>query len=222
LLFDGSTSGDGNIFAVDSGNQGNGTTLVGFLDSGVNRLALTGQPEYLAASPAVGGMKLNDSGSLLYVPVFSNVPYLTPTSSENFVDVYDVQRNELKERLLFSEQFPTSTQAMNAMAIDLTGQNIFSITHTGLTIATLDAVPLSIGSITPSTATRGSSVVIRGSGFSHSTTANFNGTPANLSFVDANTLRATVPASLASGAVSIDLSDPDGFTYSLDSAFTAN
>lgn len=222
LLFDGSTSGDGNIFAVDSGNQGNGTTLVGFVDSGVNRVALTGQPEYLAASPAVGGMKLNDSGSLLYVPVFSNVPYLTPTNSENFVDLYDVQRNELKERLLFSEQFPTSTQAMNAMAIDLTGQNIFLITHSGLTIATLDAVPLSIGSITPSTATRGSSVVIRGSGFSHSTTANFNGTPANLSFVDGNTLRATIPASLASGPVSIDLSDPDGFTYSLDSAFTAN
>jgi DNA-binding beta-propeller fold protein YncE len=222
LLFDGSTSGDGNVFSVDSGNTATGTTTVGFVDSAVDRTALTGQPEYLAASPAVGGMKLNDSGSLLYVPVFANVPFVTPTPSENFVDIYDVQRNELKERVVFSEQFPSSTQVMNAMALDITGQNIFLITPTGLTIATLDAVPLSVGSMTPSTLHAGSTITIRGSGFSHSTTATFNGTQANLTFVDQDTLQATVPSSLVTGAVSINLTDPDGFSYSLDSAFTVN
>jgi len=40
--------------------------------------------------------------------------------------------------------------------------------------------------------------------------------------LDQDTLQATVPSSLAAGAVSISLSDPDGFTYSLDSAFTIN
>lgn len=212
---DGSSSGDGNVFAVNYGNYNNygGGTVIGFVDTAVHSIALTGLPEYLAAFTAVGGIKLNDSGSLLCSP-------FAATTSGSFVDIYDVQRNELKERILFPEQF--SSKAMNAMALDTTGQNIFLITNTGLTIATLDAVPLSVGSVTPSTMNAGASITIRGSGFTKSTTATFNGAHVTLTFVDQDTLQATVPSSLATGAVSISLSDPDGFTYSLDSAFTIN
>jgi DNA-binding beta-propeller fold protein YncE len=215
---DGSTSGDGNVFAANYGSFGNspGDTVIAFLDSAVNNRGLTRLPEYLAAFTPVGGMKLNDSGSLLYLPA------VAPTISENLVDIYDVQRNELKERISFSQQFPSAAQTVNIMALDTTGQNIFLITQTGLTMATLDAVPLSVGSITPSTAHAGGSITVRGSGFSHSTTATFNGVAASLTFVDGDTLQATVPSSLAAGAVSISLSDPDGFTYSLDSALTIN
>lgn len=215
---DASTSGDGNVFAVNYGGYGNtgGDTVIGFVNSGVSNIALTGLSEYLADFTPVGGLKLNDSGSLLYVPAFD------ATTSETLVDIYDVQRNGLKERVLFSEQLPSPAQTMNAMALDTTGQNIFLITKTGLTVATLDAVPLSVGSVTPSTVNAGSNITIRGSGFTKSTTATFNATQVTLTFVDQDTLQATVPSSLAAGAVSISLSDPDGFTYSVDSAFTIN
>src|SRR5579872_696150 len=215
---DGSTSGDGNVFAANYGNFGNspGDTVIAFLDSAVNNRGLTRLPEYLAAFSPVGGMKLNDSGSLLYLPA------VAPEISESLVDIYDVQRNELKERISFSQKFGSAAQTMSTMALDTTGQNIFLITQTGLTIATLDAVPLSVGSITPSTAHAGGSVTIRGSGFSQSTTAAFNGQQASVTFVDPDTLQATIPSSLAAGAVSVSLSDPDGFSYSLDSALTIN
>jgi hypothetical protein len=105
------------------------------------------------------------------------------------------------------------------MAIDETGQRIFLITNKGLTIAQLDSVPLSIGSVTPASGPAGTQVKIRGSGFVQGTTANANGMSAAVSYVDADTLQVTLPA-LPAGAVQITITNPDGQSYTLDDAFT--
>jgi uncharacterized protein (DUF2345 family) len=83
----------------------------------------------------------------------------------------------------------------------------------------LFAAPLSVGSITPATGAAGTQITLRGSGFIEGTTARLNGTAAPVTFVDVDTLQLAVP-SLPSGAVQIQLANPDGSTYSLDDAFT--
>jgi hypothetical protein len=106
------------------------------------------------------------------------------------------------------------------LAIDATGQHLYMITNKGLTVAELDAVPLSIGSVTPATGPAGTQVKVRGSGFLPGMTASTNGVAAAVSYVDADTLQLTIP-SLPVGAVQITLKNPDGQTYVLDDAYTA-
>jgi len=165
------------------------------------------------------GIKLNDAGSLAYVGVFFNIPIVNSTFSQDYVDIYDVQHHELRERVFLAEKFLPQEAAQNALAIDPTGQNIFMLTTSGLTIVTLDSVPLSIGSVTPNSGAGGTAITIRGSGFTQQTTATCNGIAVTITFVDADTLDLGLPASLASGPVSITLANPDGSTYNLDVAF---
>lgn len=220
---DACVSGDGNAIAGDVEDGIDFfSTIVNFFDSSEDSLAHTGLPQYLDATPVVPGMKLNAAGSLAYVPVTVNVPSEAGASPVSAVDIYDVQRNQLRERVLLNQQFPAPSGLPNAMAVDSTGQNIFLITETGLNIVTLDSVPLSIGHVTPNTGTAGTSITIRGSGFTTGTKATLNGTAASVTFVDANTLEATVPASLSSGPVSITLINPDGSNYLLDDFFVIN
>jgi YVTN family beta-propeller protein len=222
-LTDAAASGDGNVFAATAeGLYGNSVMAVSFVDASVHALSMAGLPEYLYSTPAVQGMKFNDAGSLLYVPVVASVPTEGTAFPQNAIDIFDVSQNQLRERVLLSEQFAPQLQALTNLAIDPTGQNIFLITETGLTIATLDAVPLSVGSVTPLSGSAGTTVTIRGSGFSSTTKAMFNGTTSSVTFVDADTLQATIPSSLAAGPVSVTLNDSDGFTYTLDAAFNVN
>jgi hypothetical protein len=147
--------------------------------------------------------KLNDSGSLLYFPFTT------------FVDIMDVKQGVLRRRVTLTEQI---AQVLDAMTVDLTGQNIFLITNKGLTIVQLDAVPISIGSVAPTSASSGSQIAIRGSGFVQGLTAVLDGKPASVTFVDADTLQVTVPT-LSPGSVQIQLQNPDGAAYALDNAF---
>ncbi|HEV2617499.1 MAG TPA: IPT/TIG domain-containing protein [Candidatus Acidoferrales bacterium] len=220
---DATVSGDGNVMATDvTGGMDFVSTVVDCFDPSTNFLSHTGLPQYLDAVPAVSGMKLNLAGSLVYVPVTLSIPTGGARSSESAVDIYDVRRNQLRERVLLTQQFPVPTGLPNAMAVDSTGQKVFLITKTGLTIVTLDVVPLSIGYVTPNTGAAGTTITVRGSGFTQATAATFNGTAATVTFVDANTLQATVPASLSSGSVSVTLTNPDRSTYTLENVFTVN
>lgn len=220
--FEVAASGDGNVFVSDGLARAFETSL-NLFDPAARLISVTGLPEYLDATPALSGIKLNDSGSLAYVGVTPSVvtepPAIDPRS---FVDIYDVQHHELRERIFLSEQFLPQEAAQNGLAIDGTGQNLFLLTKAGLTIVSLDSVPLSIGSITPTVGSAGATVILRGSGFSQLTTAMCNGATAKATFVDTDTLQVSLPASLPAGPVSISLSNPDGSTYTLDVAFTVN
>jgi hypothetical protein len=222
--FEVAASGDGNVFASDTNAPPPlvSATSVSFFDGSANMLAVTGLPEYLAATPALEGIKLNDAGSLAYVGDFLNIPVAGPTVNQDFVDIFDVRHGDLRERVYLSEQFLPEEQAQNGLAIDRTGQNIFLLTSTGLTIVTLDNVPLSIGSLSPTSGASGSTISIRGSGFTQQTTATCNGSNATVTFVDADTLQLALPGSLAKGPVSITLANPDGSTYNLDAVFNVN
>jgi hypothetical protein len=216
-------SGDGDVFTSDGlAPTPSSATSLSFFDSYANLIAVTGSPEYLDATPALTGIKLNDAGSLAYDGVFFNIPIADSTCSQDFVDIYDVHYLEIRERLLLAEKFLPEETTQNGLAIDPAGQNIFLLTTSGLTIVTLDSVPLSIGSVTPNSGASGSTILIRGSGFTPQTTATCNGTPATLTFVDVETPQLLLPASLSSGPASIALANPDGSTYNLDAAVHVN
>jgi hypothetical protein len=61
-------------------------------------------------------------------------------------------------------------------------------------------------------------VTISGSGFEPATAVTVGGAPVSTTFVDANTLRVTIP-SLNSGTAQISISNASGDSYSLDNAF---
>jgi hypothetical protein len=116
------------------------------------------------------------------------------------------------------------------LATDETGQGLFAITssdgtaqNAALTIIQLAAVPLGIGSITPSTvaASGGTTLTIRGSGFQSATTISINGKSASATFKDASTLLVVTPA-LTAGPQQITITNPDGESVSLDAARIAN
>jgi len=225
FLSDGSASGDGNVFAIDmAGGAGFASTTVQFLDQQTNLLGHSGLPEFMDALP-VRGMMLNDAGSLAYVPVTASIPTEGASFSESAIDIYDVAHNELRERVLLAETLsrpPSTATVWSGAAIDPSGSSVFLLTNKGLTVVTLDVVPLSIGSIAPRQGSAGTSVTIRGSGFAQGITGSFGTTSGSVLFVDSDTLQATIPPTLPTGPVSITLTNPDGSTYKLDDAFTVN
>jgi DNA-binding beta-propeller fold protein YncE len=202
FVTDSAVSGDGHVLsAIRSGavpSQG-----IRFMDTQMNIVGTGGLPEFLNQTYAQGE-RLHDSGSLEYVPF------------QQGIDIFDVHHGDLRERLLFTQQL--SSNIVHPMALDETGGRIFLITNTGLTIAQLDSVPLSIGSVSPGSGAAGTQVTLRGSGFVPGAAATANGIAATVSFVDADTLNVTLP-SLPAGAVQITLTNSDGQTYSLDDAY---
>ncbi len=150
--------------------------------------------------------KLNDSGSLYYLPY------------PEFFDIVDVQHEALRMRFSLAEQISNTA---TPLAIDSGGRHIYLLTDKGLTIVDLGEAPLSIGHLTPTTASPGTQVTVRGSGFASTTTATVGGQSASVTFTDENTLTLTVP-SAPSGLANIVLTNSDGTSYTLQSAITIN
>ena len=194
---------DGNVFAINNAAEISDFPFPIFFDSQLNQISQLGIESIFAALNQPG-TAVHDSGALLY------------SSTDLGVDIIDVRHGALAERILFNEQ---DAFLSGSLVVDDPGEKIFLITNAGLTIIELDAVPLSIGSVTPSSGSSGTVVQVRGSGFQAATTASFNGTTAATKFVDADTLQVTVP-SITSGPVQIILLNPDGTSYKLDAAYT--
>jgi hypothetical protein len=110
--------------------------------------------------------------------------------------------------------------ALGPMALDETGQRIFLITNTGITVAQLAQEPLSLASATPAAAAPGTQITIRGSGFESGATVSFGDVLATATYVDADTLQVIVPA-MSPGPVRITVTNADGGKYSYDALFTA-
>lgn len=144
--------------------------------------------------------QLNVSGSLYFLP------------HPNLVDVIDVQHGTLRLRFSLTETIPNVT---TPIAVDSGGQYIYLVTNKGLTIVNLGQALLSIGSVNPLSASPGTLVAVRGSGFAASVSATVGGHAATVSFVDQNTLTLTVP-SVAPGPSDVVLSNSNGTTYTLE------
>jgi IPT/TIG domain len=150
--------------------------------------------------------KLNDSGSLYYLPY--------PTA----FDIVDVQHGTLRMRFSLSE---TVSDTAVPMAIDSGGEFIYLLTNKGLTVVDLGNAPLSIGSLSQNPAAPGAKITVRGSGFNSSTAATVAGKTASVAYTDENTLTLTVPAA-PSGPADIVLQNGDGTAYTLESGLTVN
>jgi hypothetical protein len=194
---------DGNVFAINNDPDYSGFPFPMFVNPQLNQISQLGI-ESLFAAVNQPGMALHDSGALLY------------SSTDLGVDIIDVPHGALAERILLNEQ---DAFLSGSLAVDETGQSIFLVTNAGLTIIELDAVPLSIGSLTPTSGGSGTVIQVRGSGFQAGTTATLNGTAAATRFLDGDTLQITIP-SIGSGPVAVTLSNPDGTSYELDGAFS--
>jgi len=196
---------DGTYGAALSGDGKTGASAPVFTDNAANVLGRVAKPDiYYSgigtptwAIQPLQQPQFNDSGSLFFI------------AYPNFIDIIDVQHSTLRMRFSLSE---TVTNTATPIAVDPGGRVIYLITNQGLTIVDLGEAPLSIGWITPTTASVGAEVEIRGSGFNSSTTATVGGQAAAVSVADENTLTIIVP-NLSSGPATIILTNSDGTTY---------
>jgi YVTN family beta-propeller protein len=161
------------------------------------------------------GIRMNSSGSLLYQP---QQQVVSSNGATLGVDIFDTHTGRLLTRVALPDPLEPG---FGPMAIDETGGKLFLISSTGLTIAQLSQIPLTVATVNPSTGSAGTTVTISGSGFESGATVTFgtaSTTPAT--FVDGNTLQVQVPT-IAAGAARVTVTNPDGRTYSFDDAFTA-
>lgn len=154
----------------------------------------------------VFGEKLNPSGSLLFYP------------QDSGVDIFDTHTGRLVRHLVLPDPIPANS---GAMALDETGTKMFLISKTGITIAQLFQAPLSLATVNPAAGAQGTTVLLRGSGFQNGAVVTFGAIQVSATFVDSNTLQATVPI-LPTGPIRVSIKNPDGHQYSLDDAYTVN
>jgi len=162
---------------------------------------------------SIGGAKFSPSGSLFFLP---QAPF-GGVSIARSVDVFDVHRQRLVLQIALPEPLVSS---LNSMCMDETGSKLFAISQSGITVAQLASVPLSIASVSPTSASPGSTITIRGSGFANGAKVNFQNTEVQATVVDANTINVMSPL-LPTGPVRLTVVNPDGSQYSLDAAYTA-
>ena len=96
---------------------------------------------------------------------------------------------------------------------------MFLTSVTGVTIVELNQLPLSLATVNPSVGASGTTVKLRGSGFVGGAVATFGTIQATTTFVDSNTLQATVPT-MPAGPLRVTVTNPDGHEYTFDDAFT--
>lgn len=189
---------DGNIFAASFGT----------LNTQMSQLSIMAYEPYADSGTQslhnVTGEKLNPSGSLLFVP------------QDTGVDIFDVHTGRLAQHVAILDGIPLDT---GAMALDETGTKMFLITNSGITIAQLFQAPLSLASANPVAGSQGTQVTLRGSGFQNGANVLFGTSQAATTYVDAETLTATVPA-MSAGPVRITVKNPGGQIYNFDDAFT--
>jgi IPT/TIG domain-containing protein len=144
------------------------------------------------------------------------------------VDILDTYTGRLRLRIFLPEPLATLSTDIDALhgaflTVDETGQRIFALTTSGLTIVQLANVPLAIGTISPTStpAAGGATLTIRGSGFQSGATVTIDGKSAAATFVDINTVTVTTPP-LTAGPQQILITNPSGESYTLHAAFTAN
>jgi hypothetical protein len=198
-------SGDGNIAAVSNGfSDPSGNALGSLARPAVQYPGTTVTPYPLNNYPmnTLKRPRLNTSGSLYY------------WTYPNWFEIFDVQKGTLRLRFSLSE---TIEDVETPLAVDPSGTLVFLITGAGLTVVDLGTAPLSIGYLSSTTATAGTTVQLRGSGFTAGITAALGGQSASVTFTDANTLTLTVPT-LSSGPHDLTLIRPDGASYTFASA----
>lgn len=163
-------------------------------------------------------MAIHRSGALTYEPFLDGPPPAAPpaTGIHSGSDIRDAHTGQLRLRVYLPEAFAMLNTDIDGLhggflTTDENGQRLFALTTSGLTIVQLASVPLGIGALSPllRSASGGTAVTIRGSGFQTGIQATLGGKTAKVTVNDMNTLILTVPA-LSSGPQQLVLTNPDG------------
>ncbi|PYT48250.1 MAG: hypothetical protein DMG44_15585 [Acidobacteria bacterium] len=224
--FDLNAASDGTTFAL----QANGGTEIRSSDLSLAAVPASAELTQIPGRVFVPGLTLHPSGALLYQPFLTGAP--GSAGVKGGVDILDAHSGALRLRIVLPQQLMTDVDGLHGsfLATDENGQRLFAITssdgsaqHAALTVIQLAGVPLGIGTISPATASAsgGTTLTIRGSGFQSATTVSINGKAATISFKDMNTLTVVTP-SLAAGSLQLTITNPDGESVSLDAAITVN
>jgi hypothetical protein len=174
----------------------------------------------------VPGLALHPSGALLYQPFLTGGP--GSAGVKGGVDILDSHSGVLRLWIFLPQQLMTDVDGLHGsfLATDENGERLFAITssdgaaqHAALSIVHLASVPLGIGSVSPLTvsASGGTTVTLRGSGFQSATAVSINGKPASVSFKSVNMLTVVTP-SLTPDPQCITITNPDGETIGLEAA----
>jgi len=223
---DGAISGDGNVAVavpVEAATPIFGSGAVGFFDSQLDITAIEARPDFAPAQSSTG-VDFEQTGALLYsasAPIFAGTSQ--PPVTE--VNLLDAQTGQLRESIILTQQMVNTQDhsvTLKSIAITPAGDQVFLATTAGITVVKLDSVPLGVGSVVPASGPAGTTVTIRGTGFSSGTTVTVNGAAAAVSFVDSSTLSVTVPASLPTGPARFVLRNSGGSSHTLDAAFTVH
>lgn len=216
-----SANADGTEVATGGSTPGLSNQWPEIVDFGLNTMGFI---EYHYDVPMPVGAPsffLNPSGSLLYkAGAVALVPGTTP--SGGLVEIDDTHQYLPVATVVFPQTINNSYKPYtnHVLTTDATGRYLFAATSSGITMMVLNTIPLSVGNLHPSfgDSAGGYSVTIRGSGFESGAVASFGGISAPTSFVDENTLTATVPA-LSAGWQDVTVTNPDGSTYTWPGAF---
>jgi hypothetical protein len=223
---DTAVASDGSIFA----SRANSATEIHAADLTLTATPATAELEQIQARVLVPGLAIHPSGALLYQPFLTSPAPAAPPAMgiQGGVDILDAHTGRLRLRIFLPEPLAALSTDVDALhgsflATDENGQRIFALTTSGLTVLQLATVPLSIGTISPTSApaSGGTALTIRGSGFQSTATVTIGGKSAATTFVDMNTLTVTTP-NLPAGPQQIVITNSNGDSYSLDAAFTAN
>jgi len=217
---------DGTVFA----SRARATAEIRGPDLTLGATPASPELEQIPARVLVPGLALHPTGALLYQPFLTGPAPAAPpaTGIQGGVDILDAHTGLLRLRIFLPEPLATLSTDVDALhgsflAVDENGQRIFALTTSGLTVVQLTNVPLSIGTISPASAAAagGTTLTIRGSGFQSGATVTIGGKSAAAKFVDINTLTVTTPP-LTAGPQQVLVTNPNGDSYALDAAFTAN
>jgi hypothetical protein len=148
--------------------------------------------------------RLNASGSLYYL------------AFPDHFEIVDVAHGLQRLHFALTESV---LNTVAPMAIDSGGRFVYLITDKGLTEVDLGAAPLSIGHLSVVSASPGTKVQVRGSGFASGMTAKVGGVAAEVEVTNQNTLTLTVPDA-AGGPQDIVLTTSDGEVYTLENGIT--
>ena len=179
------------------------------LDAHLNQFSNLAPDSTLAAARTlVYGQRLHSSGALAYTPTTLGV------------ELADIHHGNTVLSLGVPEG---SFKGNDNLAISHTGSRLYYAQPNGIGVFDLPSVPLSVGSLTPAVgpAAGGTTVLLRGSGFTSATTVMLDGQPTNVSLIDSTQLTFVTPP-VSAAKVALTLTNPGLSSYSLDLAFDAS
>jgi len=201
---------DGTIFA-----SGSSTASSMLYDANQYELGVTSV--YFDNYGDVSGYSLHPSGALAYRPT-----NLSGGNGAGYVEIDDLHLGQVAAGVVLPGPMNTVSYYTTYQdyvdtrnfTTDPTGQDLFAITTSGISIMVLNTVPLSIGNLQPAMVQPGvgAAITVRGSGFVSGAEVSIDGTSATTSYVDTNTLSIQAPA-LTSGWHGMTVTLPSGSSY---------